>query len=389
MAKSAVTFLLLVGLSLSSLYVFPSGYPQPADFFLAAAAAAILVWRYRLCIRLVRRIPPIRVFVIFTFYSFAIAAGWYFALDDLSVLRSPLYYGYNLAISLGVLALVAHDPRYWYGVLRLGVTMAVIVAIAGLVTGFNGGLMRQTGTFNNPNQLGYFAILALCIHALVSRRVPGSRYAVLLITLACSGLVIMSMSITAAAGIGAVLMGITIMYRKDSVYLRGLAALLVVVILFGTTVAASPYGSYAKLQWERRIDRLEHKADDVGDQRGYTRIVANPHHLLLGAGEGAFWRFGSGQVLEIHSSAGTLVFSYGVVGAAMLLTILGLVARQSGLGSGLIASGPLIYALTHNGMRSTYFWLFLVLLVAGTPRVRSMLLASHRSQVQTYDSRFR
>ena len=93
--------------------------------------------------------------------------------------------------------------------------------------------------------------------------------------------------------------------------------------------------------------------------RGYDRLVNHAEYLLLGAGEGSYNRFQSELPgSELHSSYGTLLFCYGLVGALLfslaLLLVCGLQVRWM-----LYLSPVMLFGLFHHGLRFTLFWVLL------------------------------
>jgi hypothetical protein len=98
--------------------------------------------------------------------------------------------------------------------------------------------------------------------------------------------------------------------------------------------------------------------------RGYDRIWNHPWHLAFGAGEGAYGRFRSGYLGEMHSSVGTLLFSYGIAGCLLLIFFLILVIKQNKFTEYFILIPLLIYSLTHMGLRFSYFWIVIAFLAA-------------------------
>jgi hypothetical protein len=102
--------------------------------------------------------------------------------------------------------------------------------------------------------------------------------------------------------------------------------------------------------------------------RGYDRILHHGEFLAFGAGEGALYRFQSGETLEMHSSLGTLLFSYGIVGLLLFARMLWLIARGAGAKPLLFLVPALSYSLAHNGLRQTEFWLLIVLVASLPPR---------------------
>lgn len=105
----------------------------------------------------------------------------------------------------------------------------------------------------------------------------------------------------------------------------------------------------------------EGKFDSIGEERNYDRILAFPEYTLVGAGEGHLDRFYPYDKNEIHSSLGNLLFAYGVPGIALFMALLYSVLRSSPPPIWFVVSGPIVYSLTHMGLRTTLFWIFLAI----------------------------
>ena len=104
------------------------------------------------------------------------------------------------------------------------------------------------------------------------------------------------------------------------------------------------------------------EADENLHMRGYSRIGEKPHLLIFGAGDGLFDRFSIKK--ELHSTVGVLVFNFGLVGSFVFLFFVVKIIRRepSILLLYLLPLAP--YSLTHNGLRSPFFLLLLVLLIS-------------------------
>ena len=107
---------------------------------------------------------------------------------------------------------------------------------------------------------------------------------------------------------------------------------------------------------------LTAQSDDGLAMRGYDRIVNHPNYLVFGAGEGAWWRFDSYIDGELHSSIGTLLFSYGIVGLGLFTWFLVRAAGDRKLLFVAYACPLALYGLTHNGLRFTLMWELLAVL---------------------------
>jgi hypothetical protein len=111
--------------------------------------------------------------------------------------------------------------------------------------------------------------------------------------------------------------------------------------------------------WENRIESVQSSTtDDYLTDRGIERMFEHPEYMFVGAGEGSFLRFHP-RKLEIHSSAATLLFSYGIVGTGLFLVFLHLLSVTAGPRLTLLMIPVLSYSLFHQGMRARPFWLLL------------------------------
>ena len=150
--------------------------------------------------------------------------------------------------------------------------------------------------------------------------------------------------------------------------------LLVAAVIAGIVLVGSGVGDHLVNQLNKRLNVFERKVSNAVDERGYSRILEFPEYILLGAGEGARYRFGDRHSHELHSTFGTLLFSYGVPGLLLFLGTLWMILRRKVFSIWVLASAPLVYSLTHQGMRMTWFWIFLLLVAFyGPQRARKFL----------------
>jgi hypothetical protein len=110
----------------------------------------------------------------------------------------------------------------------------------------------------------------------------------------------------------------------------------------------------------KRFEMIGESRDDSYEGRGYDRILNNPEYLALGAGEGGYYRFDTLLIAgEVHSSFGTILFCYGVVGLFLFFRFLFYVFKGSSLFELLYFVPIFAYSITHQGLRDTFFWVFL------------------------------
>ena len=328
-------------------YLLPSGGPQLSTIFGVLVACLVLPSALRLWEK-----PQIFWGILFVFYTLIVNAIYDVTLEASGgMLKFSAFYVYNLALFIAIMRGAEQGDRFFdwvYG----AVLVSVGLQIAMLPVLFDPGT-RNTLFFNNPNQLGYWALLCACIIAFINLARKRSLTRLEGVALfACLILVAISQSKAAIAG-----MGILLVVRLVSSLYAILAA--IIVGLVGTLVFAD---SSVLEGITGRLSRIGLDEDDTILGRGYGRIFAYPGYVLFGAGEGEFSRFGPGNQLELHSVPAMLLFCYGIPGTVLLILWLRSILQREVL-LRLTALSPLgIYLLTHQGLRFSLLWIFMAVL---------------------------
>lgn len=339
-------------------YIFPSGVPQPGDLLvLLLLPASLFGWSGRMA-RTASR--PMKALVRFIVWGIVLNYAWMIILGKFgffgkdTFLLVPIFYIYNAVILLSVLVL--HE-RYGDRFLWLSLNMVLITVVAQVLLSFvvGGGSHRQTVLFNNPNQLGLYALLSANILAFGRRRMGFGTLKSSIGLLACLFLALISASKAALAG-SAILFALSVLNNPRTIMLVGLA--MVGLLSFSNPITQT---------MERSRNRIEEK-QEMGflDSRGYDRIWNHKEYWVIGAGEGGLSRFADTSVIgdhELHSSAGTLFFCYGLVGVVLFASFLLRVIEGTSLRNALLLSPALAYSLAHQGLRFTLFWILIGLFI--------------------------
>jgi hypothetical protein len=343
---------------LSPVYLWASGLPQIGDVLVIVLAPLALVgWNARMT---GDAISTLRALLLFTVYVVAVNLVWSLALGawSISLKRgfglSPLFYIYNALVFVVVIAMSRrHGARFLWFTGKIILGALVVQTIVALAAG--GGSRRATLLFNNPNQLGYYALLSVSMLFLLQRRRYVSSLEVAIGGVAASYLALLSASKAALASIALLVV--------VSVFVR-LRTILVVGGLFSLTLLVANPMRDAIDQAISRFDTDE--SHGFIEERGYDRIAKYPEHWIFGSGEGAYARFAEDTVIgshEIHSSIGTLFFCYGTIGTLLFGAFLWMVLRGGGFRTALLVMPSLAYGMTHQGLRFTLFWVLLALVV--------------------------
>jgi hypothetical protein len=360
--RRPVLMLWVLFLVLNPLYVVKSGLPQPGDWLvLLLLPVTLLSWNGALDRESTRMV---RALFWFTAWVFVVNYAWALILGVRSpkdFVIHPLFYFFNSSVFLCVLVIARKDRETF---LRLTVEVVFFTIILQLVSSFfikTGSTVRGQMFFNSPNQLGYYALLSACLFALAQRPLGISRSRAAIGMAACAYLALLSASRSSVAGI-LILLLIMVFSSPRTIFIASLGAV-GLVSLGGPVTDAIEHA-------EQRVTEDRDPGTSFAEERGYDRIWKNPQYLVTGAGEGAYDRFVFRQgetSRELHSSFGSLVFGYGLIGV-VLFGIFGVrVVRGASLRMGLVLIPAVIYTVAHQGLRFTMFWVVLAAFVVLKP----------------------
>lgn len=346
-------------LILDPIYTFKSGLPQPADILITLMGPfALAGWNGRLRRRSLRTMRALMMFMGYVLLSVVVWSLIYntWSLDyKQGFLIAPLFYLFDVYVFLVILVLYERfgERFVWLTVRVVLVSVCFQVLMTFIYT--RGGTLRTYGLFNTSNQLGYFSILTASLLLLGQRRLQLTSLQVLVGQVCCAYLALLSASRAALISVG-ILGAVAVINRFRTVLVLGAFAAFL-------TFVTNPFES----AMERSRNRIQND-QTLGffEERGYDRLVHNPEYLILGAGEGRYQRFADTTAIgthELHSSIGTLLFCYGVVGLSLFLAFLVKVVRGSGIRRTLLLLPPAAYGLTHQGLRFTLFWVLLAFVV--------------------------
>jgi hypothetical protein len=344
-------------LLLSPVYVVRSGLPQPGDWLvLLLAPLALLPWNGRLDRTTSKTVKALLLFTLWVAlvnYAWATIIGTWLAPRDF--VMHPFFYMFNAAVFLSAIVIARRDPERF---LRITVDIVFVTIIACVLSSFvSRGSGRTHTFFNSPNQLGYYALLSACLFAMTQRALAINRWKASFGVTCCAYLGLLSASRASLAGI--LLLLVVLLVSDPRMVIVGVLASIGLV-----TASAGPVADALEFNQKRALEDRDPDAS-FAEERGYDRIWRHPQHLLLGAGEGSYKRFARpGEVpKELHSSFGSLLFSYGIVGVA-LFALFGVRAiRGASLRTTLLLVPALVYTVAHQGLRFTMFWVVLVAFV--------------------------
>ena len=254
--------------------------------------------------------------------------------------------------------------RYFVYFLLCGIFIAVFsVFYTGINISFAAGeANRQVGFFNNPNQLGFYAVLCISF-ALGSKILLDISEKIFWLIAALA--VFLAVSSLSKAAVISILLVIVFYFFGNirTLFVGCLIALLAVAFNLFDVV-----NSFAIFE---RISNIQNESDSSLDSRGYFLLSDHPLNMVLGVGEEQAIRM-LGH--EVHSTFAALYVNYGFFGLFLFLfwgwEVFYKCFKTVGLYRCFILFSPLLlYSITHNGIRFSMLWVYLAFLVGLSSRI--------------------
>ncbi|WP_374407142.1 O-antigen ligase family protein [Pelagerythrobacter sp.] len=361
---SIQAFLLFLGVALLPVYLFGSGAAQPTHIALALFAGA--VW-------LTTRIALDRwsfLLLLLAIHGTLVELIYLAAGADPQNLMSAVFLIYNFIVPFAVFA---YCSRYGDRPIAFGLMIAAVIAIGtvalnGVELQDVGGTSRSTGSFNNPNQLGYFAVCLLSLTYLLRERgAYGNR-----VTIAFYGAALF-LAIASLSKAAMVATFVVIFFASKPRMSRNYLAAwtLGVVGAVGLLLYAYLAGYLDQYLFIQRLDGMLNEGDSSLASRGYFAFLdGGIMQIFLGLGsENVIRMVGH----EVHSTFFSILSNYGLVGFGLLLAVVivwfRLLWRMHGFVGLVCIAGPaMMYGITHNGSRFTIFWILFALSLVPKPR---------------------
>jgi hypothetical protein len=363
---SPAALLLFAGVALLPVYVFESGSAQPTHMALAAFSVIVLA-QYG-----VQMSGWVAVLLALALHGTFVEGAYTLGGADPAGMINAAFLWFNLLVPYAVYQFVAREGE---SMIARGLIISCLIAVATvLISGvqLQGDVVegRSTGSFNNPNQLGYFAVCLLSLTYLLYTRKQLGNMTALALFAASTFLSVASLSKAAiVANIAVIFFVVRPMLTKRST-IRWLALMAVGVGGIFYALASGMLDQYFFLQ---RLTGMFDEGDSSLASRGYLIFLeGDVLQTLLGLGQE--------NVLdllrhEVHSTFFAVLSNYGLVGLVLFLWAMGIwavtVYREHGLIGLLCITGPsMAYGITHNGTRFTIFWILFAVSLA-SPAVQA------------------
>lgn len=377
--------LLCVGISAIPIYVFSSGGIQPAHMIFALFIVIVIMSN-----GIASELPIISI-AILAIYAFAVEYFYLIRTNIYGHLIDSVYLLFNFLLTSSVYCYLLKSG---FGVVRFGVIAAISVSLVSIIlSGVDlkefGDSGREVGTFNNPNQLGYFSVCVLSISYILYR--AGNIGFVFAIFCFASALFISIVSLSKAAMMANAVVIIFAIFPHRSAA-KILLWILVSALMVGFTVKMILSGELDDYLFVRRMLGMFDENDSSLEARGYFAFMkASGFQILFGMGADQVY----GVVgHEVHSTMGGIANNYGLVGLTICCVIFFSWAYRIYLSAGwvsafCIVAPPMLYGLTHNGIRFSIFWIMIAISMAWAnrefeTRVRQIKMKNGRAIREDY-----
>lgn len=357
-----IRILLFFAVATLPVYAFESGGLQISHALFAVAAVLYLVRNGVNLIGAEVLLAMLGVYVLLRQVAWIMAGG------EAGDLLPFMYIVFNLMVFNIVRRWYVEDRRVVW--LRNALLVALCIAVAGVLVKGYGFTMdaegqRAIGTFNNPNQLGYFAVCAFSTSLLLYLRGQSGLQWLMIFFVGTVFLAVASLS--KAAMISIALCGLMVGYSLTRSKFAFMFGTVIAATLIGVGVFAMQHGYLDDFKFVARLRGLGTQGDDSLAVRGYD-VLADAGALQLIFG---FSVDGVREILghEVHSTLVSYFASFGVVGGLLFLAfhvlwLLRLARADGGFAMLVVALAPVLYGITHNGSRFTIYWMLLALCFA-------------------------
>ena len=374
-AASVPMRLFCLALLLKPLYVLPSGVPQAGDVVMAVACVMMLI---PLGIKgAVRGVD--RLLALFLLGVLVVQSAYFLQLRDTGLLLFAAYYVFNVIVVLAFRQVMESDAALWLivQVLRFDVLLQVVSYVFGFGRWYDA--FRFMGTFNDPNQLGFFVLCSyVAVRIVVTKR---SFRPLVLDEVLTAFVILVSASTGALAGMAVafiprIAQAVRFVMRtgrcgKIAVGLLGAVVLGCVLWCAASFAMGTSTGIFMLDRVLQKVGKLLSlgsggalATSQILVDRNVDKLVLYPELMLYGAGEGAFERFvRAATPNEVHSTLPGILFSYGVVPIVLLVVWIArnVFARRLTAGLAFVYAGFFLETFVLANQRQPLFWIIIVL----------------------------
>lgn len=333
--------------------IFPQGSLQIADFIILIGIFIVLVFKGLSIDNLF-----LKTSFLFVCYSLLVGSSFAFYYQDWEFLKNPFNYLYCFLILIFISDLVKNNIFLKVSLLSLFCSILVQIFLFFII-----GLNLQEGRFmimfQNPNQLGFWALNVIFLQIIIFINVQ-KRLLLLMSIIFVSSVFFVIISLSQAAIISLFFLFLILTFYSYKLYkpyfISFFIFLFIFMFFFQNSITSNIF--YENIYNRFENDLLnENDSDNSFEARNYTRLLNYPQYLLFGSGEGKVSRFGNIDLNEIHSTFANIIFSYGFLGLVLyFFSFIEIYKNPLSIYSFFLTC-YFLFTLTHNTLRWPLFWI--------------------------------
>jgi hypothetical protein len=327
--------LLLLYIIFKPFYIFSSGAIQISDIFLLAAFILVMFlckFDFVLKKKVLTLLAKNKSIIIFIVLATTINSLHFLYYKNFKFILSSMYFIFIL-IAIILFSLVIDNKKFilkMKSAFKFGLILQLVIYIFGLGRYYD--INRYMGTFNDPNQFGYFILISFIFMYAINVVTKNTRIDKLYL-LITTFLVFKSASTGMLLGLFIFLFTYLLSkiittklryeYVRNFVYYFSLSILILTIGLLIIKLDNN-YNGESKVKTKQYAfisDRLNQKLTKANgkseatlwQERGYDKMFLYPKKIIYGAGEGMYERFSRAAFInEFHTTFPSLLFYYGL-----------------------------------------------------------------------------
>lgn len=330
---NVINICLYLYLLLKPFYLKTSGTIQISDVFIVIAFIITIIDVFKEKKKQENINLNQKILLLFLLCVIFINTVYYVIYSDFSFIKSTLYYIF-LFIGVFTFSRKIKDYRFlrnYYNIFIIDIILQSLIYILGLGRYYE--ISRYMGTFNDPNQFGFFITLAI-MYVYTLENILNIRKRAWYVYILSLILIIKSSSTGMILAIATfVIIQVICNSRKifKSKKIFSILSIICLAIFILSTIGLLLYNNYnIKLQRENNTTDFQIKnrilekinklkiAGAILEDRHLDKLFDNTKYILYGAGEGKWNRFGDNNG-EIHSTLPSILFCYGIIPTCILL----------------------------------------------------------------------
>ena len=299
---------------------------------------------------------------LFVIYCFFLSFIFFYIHNDFAFLKSPLNYLYCY---LTVLLVFIYIKTFnLINITFIAILLSSLLQSFLFFTKDHSEDFRIALFFNNPNQLAFYGII-LNIFLFLFFPLINFRYKnIISIILFISNTFLILLSISQAGIIINILLIIIVSYKLILKSLISFMMFITCLLIIGTYFYNTQNEFIPLLNASSRVEKEvdEGTGGDNGlEGRNYDRIIKFPQYLIFGAGEAKFTRFNKNFNLELHSALANILFSYGIIGFFLFMSIVIKAILYLNVDNFLFFICFMLFTIPHNMLRWPLFWITILI----------------------------